>query len=132
MTISKFAREILAIAVGGGLGSVLRFLLSRWIQGRTETGYFPWGILTVNLLGCLLIGILFGILVERFNVGPMVRSGIFLGILGGFTTFSSFSMDTITLFYSGAYGLAAIYVLLSVVVGILATGLGLSLVRFIL
>ena len=129
---NKLIREIIAIAIGGALGSVLRFALSSWVQERTKTEYFPWGILAVNIIGCLLMGILFGILIERFNVGPILRAGLFLGVLGGFTTFSSFSMDTITLFYAGAYGIAAIYILCSVGACILATALGLSLMRIIL
>lgn len=126
---SKLLQEIIAIAVGGGVGSVLRFLVSSWIQGRTRTEFFPWGILMVNLIGCLLIGILFGIIVERFNTDPVWRSCIFLGLLGGFTTFSSFTLDTVTLLNSGAYGVATIYILMSVMVGILATMLGLGIVR---
>lgn len=128
----KIIRETIAVAICGSLGSLLRMGLSSWVQSRTPTKFFPWGILSVNLLGCLLVGILFGVLVEHFNTGPIVRAGVFLGLLGGFTTFSSFSLDTITLFYSGAYGAAAIYIFLSVGVGILATALGVSLVRIIL
>jgi len=132
MTVARLLQEILAVAIGGSLGSVLRFLLSRWVQGIAESDYFPWGILTVNLVGCLVIGILFGVLVERFPVGPLTRTGIFIGVLGGFTTFSSFTLDTITLIYSGAYGIATLYVLASVGVGVFATGVGLSVVRLIL
>ncbi len=128
---SNLIQEITAIALGGGLGSVLRFLLSSWIQGRTRAAFFPWGILTVNLIGCLTIGILFGIIVERFNTDPIWRSGIFLGLLGSFTTFSSFTLDTVTLLHSGAYGMALLYILTSVGVGIVATMLGLSLARIL-
>ncbi len=127
---SKFIKEILAIALGGALGSVLRFLLSGWVQGRTQTSFFPWGILTVNLIGCFIIGILFGLTMERLVTDPILRSGLFIGLLGGFTTFSSFTLDTITLFHSGALGTATIYILASVLVGILATTLGLSLTKF--
>ncbi len=126
---NKIVQEAMAIALGGGLGSVLRFALSRWVQAFSKTENFPWGILIVNLLGCLVIGIFFGIFVEKFNIGPVVRAGIFLGLLGGFTTFSSFSLDVVTLMYTGAYGAAAIYIFSSVGLGILATILGLSLVR---
>lgn len=129
---TKLIQEIIVIAAGGALGAVLRFALSYWIQARTQTSYFPWGILTVNLAGCLLMGILFGVLVEHFHCGSLLRAGLFIGILGGFTTFSSFSIDTVTLLYSGAYTAAAIYILASTGGGILATALGLSLVRIIL
>lgn len=125
----KLIKEIVAIAVGGALGSVLRFLLSRWIQGRTQTGFFPWGILTVNLIGCLTIGVLFGLAAGRLTTDPILRVGIFLGLLGGFTTFSSFTLDTVTLFSSGAFGSAIVYILVSVVAGILATWAGLSLTK---
>jgi CrcB protein len=125
----KLVYEIIAVLIGGALGSICRFALSRWIQGLTQNQFFPWGIFCVNLLGSFLMGVLFGILVEQLNPGPILRAGIFIGILGGFTTFSSFSMDTITLLYSGAYGVAAIYVIMSVGLCILATALGLSLVR---
>ena len=117
--------------MGGALGSVLRFGLSRWIQGRASNLFFPWGIFTVNVLGCFLMGVCFGLVIERFNPGPVLRSGLFIGILGGFTTFSSFSMDAVSLYFSGAYGTAAIYVLMSVAVCILATALGLYLIRII-
>ncbi len=127
----KLIREMIAIVIGGGIGSVLRFILSRWIQDRTQTAFFPWGILSVNLIGCLLIGILFGIFVENMNTGPIFRAGIFIGLLGGFTTFSSFSLDAISLLYSGAYGAATLYIIISVFLGILATVLGLSLVKII-
>lgn len=125
-------KEILAAGIGGGIGSILRFLLSFWVQEKVKNEFFPWGIFSVNLLGCLAIGILFGIFVERFNVGPILRTGIFIGVLGGFTTFSSFSMDTINLLYYGAYGTALIYISITVVGCILATAAGLSLVRVII
>lgn len=128
---NKLIYEIIAIGVGGGLGSILRFILSAWVQNRTKTEYFPWGVLTVNVVGCLLIGILFALLVEQFNTGPLLRSIIFIGLLGGFTTFSSFSLDAITLLYSGAYGTAALYILASVGVGILATAAGITFIRII-
>ena len=125
-------KEIIGIAVGGSIGSLLRFGLSSWVQERTKTEYFPWGILSVNLIGCFLMGILFGILVERFDISAFWRAGIFLGLLGGFTTFSSFSIDALTLFQSGAFGAMTIYILLSLVGCILATAFGLTLARIIL
>ncbi len=129
---STLLKEIIGIAVGGSIGSLLRFGLSSWVQERTKTEYFPWGILSVNLIGCFLMGILFGILVERFDISAFWRAGIFLGLLGGFTTFSSFSIDALTLFQSGAFGAMTIYILLSLVGCILATAFGLTLARIIL
>ena len=129
---STLLKEIIGIAVGGSIGSLLRFGLSSWVQERTKTEYFPWGILSVNLIGCFLMGILFGVLVERFDISAFWRAGIFLGLLGGFTTFSSFSIDALTLFQSGAFGAMTIYILLSLVGCILATAFGLTLARIIL
>lgn len=128
---SKLIKEIIAIAAGGALGSVLRFLLSSWIQERTHASFFPWGIFVVNLIGCFLIGVLFGLTAERFTADPILRAGLILGVLGGFTTFSSFSLDTINLFYSGAFGTAITYIITSVISGILATALGLGLIRIL-
>jgi fluoride exporter len=126
-----FWQELVSIAIGGAIGSVLRFLLSSWIQGRVQNRFFPWGILTVNLIGCFCIGILYGILIEHFKIGAIIRSGIFIGLLGGFTTFSSFSIDVVQLFSSDSYGSAFSYIFASVVLGIAATFLGLKLVIFL-
>lgn len=127
----RLLRESIAILMGGGIGSLCRFALSFWVQERTQAVYFPWGILTVNVLGCLAIGLLYGPFVTRFNLGPTVRAGVFIGLLGGFTTFSSFSLDTIQLLNSGAYGVATLYVLSSVVMSLAATAFGLMLYKFI-
>lgn len=124
------AKEILVVLIGGGLGSVSRFLLSRWVQEWFHhKQYFPWGIFVANIIGCFLIGILAGILIHRFNVGTLWRAGIMIGFLGGFTTFSSFSLDTVTLVQSGQMISAVMNVLLSVCVGLLATVFGLMLTK---
>ncbi len=128
----KLIKEIIAIALGGACGSVLRFLVSSWVQQRTQTSFFPFGILSVNLIGCFIIGVLFGIFSGRIGADPILRSAIFIGLLGGFTTFSSFTIDTVNLFYSGAFGAAFMYILSSVIAGILATTAGLWLIRFFL
>ncbi|MBS0351133.1 MAG: fluoride efflux transporter CrcB [Proteobacteria bacterium] len=125
----SFWQELASVGIGGAIGSILRFLLSSWVQGRTQTRFFPWGILIVNLLGCFLIGILYGILIQNFKIGPILRSGIFIGLLGGFTTFSSFSIDVVQLFSSNAYGSAFIYISASVLFGIAATFIGLKIVE---
>ncbi len=124
--------QIIAVLLGGAIGALCRFGLSYWVQEQTKTEFFPWGILSVNIIGCLLMGIFFGIMVERFDVGPIIRAGVFVGILGGFTTLSSFSMDTITLIYAGEYFAALTYIILSIGAGVFATALGLAIVRIIL
>ena len=123
--------ELIVVTIGGGIGAVSRFLLSYWIQGQLEKSSFPWGILTVNILGCFLMGVLFGLFLDRLAVSPLIRSGLMIGVLGGFTTFSSFSMDMITLLQSGIYSAAFAYLFATMFGCLLATALGLMLVRVI-
>jgi len=110
---------ILTIGAGSFIGGVFRYLLSLLIQTKTTTN-FPLGTLTVNIIGCFFIGIVFGI----FAKGQMSHEWkLFLatGIIGGFTTFSAFSIETFTLFREGYAGYALLYVLASVLLGLLAT-----------
>lgn len=114
---------IVAIALGGALGSVLRYLMANAVQvfaGRQ----FPAGTLAVNVIGSLLIGVLYVWLLERAPAAAPVRAFWMVGVLGGFTTFSSFSMETFNLIAQAAYARALMNVLLSVVLCIGATWLG--------
>lgn len=124
--------EFGVVALGGAIGALLRFVLSMWVQGLSRHKDFPWGIFVVNLLGCLLIGIVAGLLVKHLSISPLWRAGIVIGVLGGFTTFSSFSLDTITLLQSGDYLSAGMYVALSVIFGIMATAVGLTFANLFL
>lgn len=113
----------LAIAAGGALGSVLRYGVSSWIYDRTGSG-FPWGTLTVNFIGSLLIGFLYVVLLERSAADPLWRAGLIVGVLGGFTTFSAFSMETMNLITGGEIGRALLNIVASVALCLLATWLG--------
>jgi CrcB protein len=118
---------ILAIGAGSFIGGIFRYLLSLLIQTKT-TANFPLGTLTVNIVGCFLIGIVFGI----FDKGQMSHEWkLFLatGVIGGFTTFSAFSIETFALFRDGYSGYALLYVLASVVLGLLATYMAYLLVK---
>lgn len=115
--------QTLAIAVGGALGSVLRFWMSTWVSGQWGRD-FPYGTLAVNVLGCLLMGILFVLLTERLSLAPVWRAGLLIGVLGGFTTFSAFSMETVSLIESGASLRALLNIMASVVVCVGATWVG--------
>ncbi|BCO30576.1 putative fluoride ion transporter CrcB [Thiohalobacter sp. COW1] len=118
----------LAIALGGALGSVLRYGISTGVHhwwGRE----FPWGTLVVNVLGSLLMGLLFILLVERLAVAPALRAFWLVGLLGAFTTFSTFSLETLNLMQAGELGRAAANVMLSVLLCIGAAGLGMALGR---
>lgn len=115
--------QIIAIAIGGALGSVFRFALStgvyQWL-GRD----FPYGTLTVNVLGSLLMGFLYIVLMERSSLGPEWRALILIGLLGAFTTFSTFSLETLNLIETGAMLKAAMNILLSVVLCLFAAWAG--------
>ncbi|MBI3344915.1 MAG: fluoride efflux transporter CrcB [Gammaproteobacteria bacterium] len=115
--------QLIAIAAGGAAGSLLRFWMSSGVHALAGR-QFPYGTLAVNVLGCLLMGILFVLLTERLNLGPVWRAGLLIGLLGGFTTFSAFSMETINLIEEGAPLKASLNVLLSVFISLAATWLG--------
>jgi CrcB protein len=89
--------SIMFVALGGAFGSVFRYLLSTWIQTVSKSIDFPYGTLTVNLIGCFVIGFLAHLAEARGAFTPESRAFVFIGILGGFTTFSSFGNDTVNL-----------------------------------
>ncbi|MDA1107599.1 MAG: fluoride efflux transporter CrcB [Proteobacteria bacterium] len=120
--------QVFAIAAGGALGSVLRFWMSAWVSGQWGRD-FPYGTLAVNVLGCLLMGILFVLLTERLNLAPVWRAGLLIGVLGGFTTFSAFSMETVSLIEAGALLRALLNIMVSVVVCVGATWVGVIAAR---
>jgi CrcB protein len=121
-------QQLLAIAVGGALGAVLRFVVSNNVY-RLLGRDFPYGTLVVNALGSLLMGLLFVILVERMAVSVEWRSALLVGLLGAFTTFSTFSFETLALFNAGAPIKALINIMMSVMLCLLATWLGMMLGR---
>ncbi|MBY3553670.1 fluoride efflux transporter CrcB [Modestobacter lapidis] len=117
----------LAAAVGGALGA-----LARWGLGAALTspaGAWPAATLLVNLTGCLLLGVLLAVLLPRYPAHPWLRPLLATGLLGGWTTYSAFAVDTVRLAEAGAWGAAAGYVLASVVGGVLAVAAGLLLGR---
>ena len=120
-------RLLLLVGTGSFIGGVGRYLLSTFIQAKTPSG-FPYGTLMVNLLGCLLIGVLFG-LFERTEVTTETRLLLVTGVLGGFTTFSAFSGETFNLIRAGHFTIALTYVLISVVAGVILTFAGAWIVK---
>lgn len=93
--------SVFYVALGGALGSVSRYLLGTWTQSLSKSIDFPYGTLTVNLIGCFVIGFLSQLAEARGVFTPESRAFVFVGILGGFTTFSSFGNDTINLLRDG-------------------------------
>ncbi len=122
--------NIVLVAIGGAIGSVLRYLTGLAAL-RMMGPAFPWGTLAVNLVGSLMIGILAELFVRKFGAALELRLFLITGILGGFTTFSAFSLDAVALFERGAAVQAAVYVGASVMVSIAAVFAGLALVRAI-
>ena len=122
---------ILAIAAGGALGAVARHQVSAKVMHLVGSG-FPWGTVFVNVLGSFLMGVLIEMMAQRMNIGMELRAFLTVGFLGAFTTFSTFSLNFVTLFERGA-GMAALgYALISVVLAISALFAGLALTRFLL
>lgn len=120
--------ETWAIAVGGAAGSVLRYWLSTGVYGVLGRS-FPYGTLVVNVLGCLAMGALYVWLVERTGAEAYWRAGLLVGLLGGFTTFSAFSIETVSLIEAGEPARAAANVVSSVTLCLVATGLGVAVGR---
>lgn len=122
--------HILLVAAGGAIGSVLRYLVGVVALQRFGPA-FPWGTLFVNITGSFLIGVFAEAIARKFGASPEMRVFLITGILGGYTTFSAFSLDAITLVERGEVVTAAIYVVSSVVVSALAVVAGLALMRAI-
>jgi CrcB protein len=112
----------IAVFVGGGVGSLVRYLLSLWV-GSLWGGNFPLGTFLINVTGCFLIGFLGGFS-EKVAVDPAVRALLQTGFLGGFTTFSSFGVETFQLFRRGEAGVATLNVLGSNLIGLVMVALG--------
>jgi len=116
--------NILLVALGGAFGSVSRYLLGTWVQSVSKSIDFPYGTLTVNLIGCFVIGFLSQLAEARGVFTSETRAFVFIGILGGFTTFSSFGNDTINLLRDGETFNALANVGANVILGLLLVWLG--------
>lgn len=118
---------LLGVATGGALGSLLRFAVGRLFPAAPAA--LPWSTLGINVLGSFALGLLAGASCARPEASPAVRAFLGIGLLGGFTTFSTFSVETISLAQSASLAKAGLYVVLSVLLAVLAAGVGFSLTR---
>ena len=119
-------KSLLAVALGGALGSALRWWLSGLVQHWSGSA-FPWGTFAVNALGSLAIGFIAALAFERALVPPVARLFVIVGVLGGFTTFSAYSYETVSLLRDGQWLAAAGYAGGSVVAGLAGALAGLAL-----
>ena len=123
-------KEIIYIATGGAIGALMRYLVSGIAYKIMGIG-FPWGTLSVNLLGTFFIGLLWGIF-ERIVILPEVKVFVFIGLLGAFTTFSTYAFETLNLLREGEIKIALLNFLANNVLGILFVFLGMSLSGYII
>jgi CrcB protein len=121
-------KNVLLIGLGGGIGSMARYLFQRWAMA-IYPHHFPWGTFGVNLIGCSLIGIIWGISFRSFESNESWKLFLMVGLCGGFTTFSAFTLEGIGLIREQRLALFFSYVVASVVLGLLATYTGMRLVR---
>ena len=121
-------QKLLLVFAGGGLGAVLRWHLGGLVLHRTADWRFPLSTFVVNVVGCLAAGLLAGLVVKLDQFGANARLFLFTGLLGGFTTFSAFGVETVHLLRRHEYNVALAYVLLSVICGVLGLWVALWLI----
>lgn len=122
--------EILAVAVGGSVGAVSRYLISQYMAAKFGAS-LPYGTLAVNVVGCLIIGAFMTLATEKFIISPYWRLIVVVGFIGGLTTFSSFSYETLKLLENSSLGYALSNVIFNLIFGFSATWLGIVLARML-
>ncbi|MBA1348214.1 fluoride efflux transporter CrcB [Rhizobium indicum] len=120
--------QALLVAFGGAIGSLLRYYVGQWAL-RLMGPAFPWGTLAVNVVGCFVIGVFAELIARKFNASVELRLLLITGFLGGFTTFSAFSLDAISLFERGEAVAGSIYIAASVGLSMAAVIAGLAVMR---
>ncbi|NQT25105.1 fluoride efflux transporter CrcB [candidate division KSB1 bacterium] len=121
--------KLLWIGLGGFLGAISRYALSGFIYRVFSDPWMPYGTMACNVLGCFLIGLLGGLSESRQLFAPEIRLFLFIGLLGGFTTFSSFGMETFNLMREGQWFPSLMNVILSIVLGLIAVWIGFNITR---
>jgi CrcB protein len=121
-------KNVLLVGLGGGLGSIGRYLCQRWFMFNYPS-HFPWGTFVVNISGCLLIGIFWGVAIRTFNDNEHWKLFLMTGICGGFTTFSAFTLEGVGLLKQEKTGLFFVYVAASILLGVAATYAGMKISR---
>lgn len=122
------AKTLLLVGLGGGIGSICRYLTGLYVHKYLPT-IFPWGTFLINVIGCFLIGLMMGLFDRGHWTDPDLKFLLVVGICGGFTTFSAFSMENINLLQNHQVLYAFIYIISSVVLGLMATGAGFFMIK---
>lgn len=120
----------IVLALSGALGALSRFLLATWVQERM-TNLFPWGTFVVNISGCYLLGLVYILGINTLIIGPNARTFLAIGFLGAYTTFSTFSLETLNIIKNGEIKLALLNIIASIIFGLIAVWLGTVTGKFI-
>jgi CrcB protein len=126
--MNAMLRQIMLVGLGSAVGGMARFLMGKWIYALYPQN-FPLPTLIINILGCFLIGLIFGYSVKTGAFSAETRLFLTTGLCGGFTTFSAFAYENIQLMKTGQYTMVLVYITASVVLGIVATFLGMGMFR---
>lgn len=121
-------KAVLIVFFGGGIGSVFRYLTSVFTERYVQSS-FPWATFFVNIVGCLIVGILAGLVAKQQLTSPDLRLLFITGFCGGFTTFSAFALENVKLFQNGNSLLALLYIALSVILGVFAVWTGMMITK---
>ncbi len=116
--------RFLAVATGGCLGTLCRYGVGQWFAPFVHDTGFPWGTLVINLLGCFVLALFLTVTIDLLIVSPYLRLGFSTGFMGGFTTFSTFTIESIRLWQSGHIWYTAMYIFTSVFLGIAMSSFG--------
>jgi len=127
--IGNHMLRVILVGAGGFIGAILRYAVGGWVHNILDNAWFPYGTLVVNVVGCLMIGLLAGLADSRSLFGPEVRLFLLIGVLGGFTTFSSFAYETFALARDTENVAAAINVFAQLLLGLAGVWFGTALAR---
>ena len=123
--------KIILVLLGGAFGTGVRYFFSSFIYSRIQEPTFPYANLVINVTGSFLIGVLAELFEARLLISPTARVALLTGVLGGYTTFSSFTFETVTLLRDGEFGLATLNVSSSVILGLAAVCIGMKLAQLL-
>jgi CrcB protein len=118
-----------AVAIGGFLGAIARYIVGQWFTDLVRVTGFPWGTLIINLLGCFVLSLFLTVALDLLVISPFIRLGVSTGFIGAFTTFSTFSLETVQLLQSHQFGYAGLYLFCSIFLCIAMAAFGVVVAR---